>query len=90
MASKFGPVKKGDAVILHQPKKNWFVRGWAMQDWEWLAGGIARFEASVNSETLPGVSEIVVNTNTWDVYAADDPEILKKIAQEYVKPEYTR
>lgn len=89
MAGKYGPVKVGDAVILYHLKIG-FVRGFAREDWEWKAGGLAYFEASINSEVLPGVERMMVNTNQWDVYAADDPEILKKIAQVYVKPFSTR
>lgn len=89
MAGKYGPVKKSDPIILHHPKIG-FVRGFAREDWEWVAGGLAHFEATINSDILPGVEKMVVNTNQWNVYAADDPEILLKIAQEYVKPAYSR
>lgn len=89
MAGKYGPVKQRQGIILYQPKIG-FVRGTAKEDWEWHAGGLARFDAYINSELLPGVQEMSVNTNIWEIYADDDPEILKKIAVEYVKPFQTR
>lgn len=52
--------------------------------------GLAYFRVTLNSKALPGVSEMVINTNTFDVWPADHPEVLKKIAESFIQPEWTR
>lgn len=84
----YGEIKKNDALILHH-KDVGYVRAWAMQEPEGL-GGSALFRVTVNSPLLPGLSEAVINLNLWDVYTVEDPEVLKKIAAQFVKLEWER
>lgn len=77
-------VKNGQALILHN-KEIGFVRAWAAEDHSGVAGGSALFRVNVNSPQLPGIAEAIINTNQWDVYLEDDPVVLKKISDTYVK-----
>ena len=81
-------VKNGDELILVQSKLG-FVRGWAAEDKGQLEG-LAYLSVHVNSAELPGVSEMTVNVNSWDVTHANAPVILKKIAEKYVRMDLVR
>lgn len=83
-----GEIEKDSQLILHH-KKIGYVRAWAEEKPQGL-GGSAYFRVGVNSVNLPGVSEAVINVNTWDVWRADDPKILEKIAKDFVKAEWER
>jgi len=76
-------IEKGDALIIIHSKFG-FVRAWARQDYEPLAGGSASFGVNVNSDSMPGITEMTVNTNQWDVYKIDDPALLQLLLNEYV------
>lgn len=52
--------------------------------------GLAYLRVGLNAKTLPGVSEMTINTNTFDVWQADNLEVLKKIAENFIHPEWTR
>jgi hypothetical protein len=82
------PIKKNDKLIL-KSKEIGYVRGWAMEDEPGL-GGPAYFKVGVNSVALPGICEMVININFWDVYHEDDPKILKEIMNAYIKPAISR
>lgn len=66
-----------------------YMKAWAGETRDsWT--GFANLKVSINSKNLPGVSLMTINTNTWDVWLADNPEVLKKIAETFVQPEWTR
>lgn len=52
--------------------------------------GLAYLKVAINAKTLPGISEMTINTNTFDVWQADNPVVLKKIAESFIHPEWTR
>lgn len=81
-------VEAGDSLIIHSPKTG-YMRAWAREDKDEFLG-IALFKVAINSAALPGVSEMTINLNTWDVWADDDIEVLKEIANTVLKPEYER
>lgn len=87
--SIFDDIKKGTKLILNHPVLG-FVRATAAEDYSRMAGASAVFDVYVNSETLLGVSAMTINTNTWEVYDQDDPEILKKIVDKYLPKESVR
>ena len=78
-------IKKGSALILVHSKFG-FVRAWAQDDYERVSGGLASFEVTVNSENMPGVHEMTINTNQWEVYKNDDPKLLKILIEKFVPP----
>lgn len=71
-------------------KTTGYMKAWAGETKENRFTGLAYFRVTINSKALPGVSEMVINTNTFDVWQADNPEVLKKIAETFVQPEWTR
>lgn len=73
----------GDALIIHHPKIG-YVWAWAKEDFPIGGSGSAIFKVAVNSELLPGVYEMTVNINQWTIYTADDPDVLKVIAQGFL------
>ena len=83
-----GDVTMNQALILVQPKIG-YVRAWSKEDKPEF-DGLAYLRVTVNSDKLPGISEMVINTNQWEVYDANDIEILKKIADASVKQDWYR
>lgn len=70
-------------------KTTGYMKAWAGET-KTRFQGLAYFRVTINSKALPGVSEMVINTNTFDVWQADNPEVLKKIAESFIQPEWTR
>jgi hypothetical protein len=80
----------GDALIIVH-KKFGFVRAWAQQDYKKFGGdGLAIFKVAINSDNMPGIHEMTVNTNEWDIYHDDDPVVLKMIMDKHVPLWLTR
>lgn len=75
--------KSGDPVILVNEKFG-FVRAWIREDYERVSGGLATCLVSVNSQNMPGIGDMTINTNQWDIYKADDPALLKLLINEYI------
>lgn len=82
-----GAIANGDQLFIHSPKTGW-MKARAAQDLEEF--DLAYLDVFINSSALPGVSRMTVNVNTFDVWQQDDPEALEKIANAFIKPEYTR
>lgn len=80
-------IKEKDKLYIFSPTTG-FLHALALEDREPF--GWATFRVAINSEALPGIQEMVINTNTFDVWKDDNPEVLKKIAQQYIKPHITR
>ena len=78
----------GDKLILFNSKIG-YVRAVAMET-KAAFEGLAYFRVGVNAEALPGVSEMVINVNSWDVYPEDDPKVLKDILNMAVPYHLTR
>lgn len=74
--SKYGPVKKGDKIVLHHVGTNDVVAAIARQDWEFRAGSLAHFTAWIEQhDKFPGIESLMVNTNIWNVYPLNDPDL---------------
>lgn len=86
---QYDTISKGDELYIYS-KTTGYMKAWAGEDKKERLGGLAYFKVSINSKSLPGVSEMTINLNTFDAYLADNPEVLKKIAQTFVQPEWTR
>lgn len=86
---QYDEIVKGDELYIYS-KTTGYMKAWAQEDKPDLFGGPALFKVHINSKSLPGVSEMTVNLNTFDAYLADNPEVLKKIAEQFVQPEWTR
>lgn len=80
---------KGDALIL-ESKKFGFVRAWANEDYSRYAGDLAYFEVNVNSANMPGITQMRINTNHFEIYKDDDPVVLKRILDAHVPYWITR
>lgn len=81
-------ISKDDELYIYS-KTTGYMKAWAYEDKEGFTG-LAYFRVAINSKSLPGVSEMVINLNTWDVWLADNPEVLKKIAESFIRPELER
>jgi len=81
-------VAKGDELIIHSPKTG-YLRAWALED-RGEYETVALLEVTINSALLPGISRLTINVNTFDVWAYDNIDVLKKIAAEILKPEFSR
>lgn len=82
-------VKKGDTLIIRSQTTG-YMRAWAEEDKSNSPGDSALLKVMVNSAALPGVTEMEINTNTWDVWLGDDVTVLKKIAEEVLVPDRIR
>lgn len=81
-------VMENDELYIYS-KTTGYMKAWA-QETKTRFQGLAYLKVTVNSKSLPGVSDMTINTNTFDVWQADNPEVLKKIAEQFVQPEWTR
>lgn len=82
-------VKKNDEIYIWS-KTTGFMLAHAAETKENRITGLAYFRVYLNSKALPGVTEMVINVNTWDVWLATNPEVLRKIADSFIRPEYER
>lgn len=82
-------IKAKDGIIIHNKKLEIYAQAWAMEDCPGL-GETALFRVSLNSVDFPGISEMVINLNWWDVYRDDDVYILKRIRDVYLSREIVR
>lgn len=81
-------VKDTDELYIYS-KATGYLKAWAREIKEPYEG-LAYLKVGINAKTLPGISEMTINTNTFDVWQADNPEVLKKIAESFIHPEWTR
>lgn len=81
-------VKDADELYIYS-KATGYLKAWA-QETKARFEGLAYLKVAVNAKTLPGIAEMTINTNTFDVWQADNPEVLKKIAESFIHPEWTR
>ncbi len=81
-------VKDTDELYIYS-KATGYLKAWA-QETKARFEGLAYLKVAINAKTLPGISEMTINTNTFDVWQADNPEVLKKIAESFIHPEWTR
>lgn len=86
---QYDDITKNDELYIYSPTLG-YLKAWALEDKTERFGGLAYFKVSINSKTLPGVSEMTINLNTFDAYKSDNPEVLKKIAETFIKPEWER
>lgn len=85
---QYDDITKGDELFIYSPATG-YMKAWAEEDKEEFSG-LAYFKVSINSKTLPGVSEMTINLNTFDAYQATNPEVLRRIADTFIKPEWER
>lgn len=85
---QYGDINENDELYIYS-KTTGYMKAWAMETRTgWQA--LSYFKVGINSKSLPGVSEMTINLNTFDAYQADNPEVLKKIAESFIQPEWTR
>lgn len=82
------PVKKDEELYIYS-KDTGYLKAWA-QETQGVFEGLAYLRVTINAKTLPDISDMTINTNTFDVWQADNPEVLKKIAESFIHPEWTR
>lgn len=85
---QYDAVNENDELYIYSPATG-YLKAWSMVT-KGEFEGLASLKVVINSEALPGVTEMRINTNTFDVWQADNPVVLKKIADTFIKPEWTR
>lgn len=85
---QYDAVNENDELYIYS-KTTGYMKAWARETKDSFTG-LAYLKVQINSKSLPGISDMTINTNTFDVYQADNPEVLKKIAETFVQPEWTR
>jgi len=81
-------VNDTDELYIYSPATG-YLKAWS-EETKAEFEGLAYLKVAINSKTLPGVTRMTINTNTFDVWKADNPVVLKKIADTFIKPEWTR
>lgn len=81
-------VKDTDELYIYS-KATGYLKAWSEES-KGPYEGLAYLRVAINSKTLPGITKMTINTNTFDVWQADNPEVLKKIAESFIHPEWTR
>lgn len=81
-------VKDADELYIYS-KATGYLKAWARET-KGPYEGLAYLHVEINAKTLPGISEMTINTNTFDVWQADNSVVLKKIAESFIHPEWTR
>lgn len=82
-------VKDTDELYIYS-KATGYLKAWANETKTGRLVEPAYLKVTINAKTLPGISEMTINTNTFDVWQAGNPEVLKKIAESFIHPEWTR
>lgn len=85
---QYDAVTENDELYIYS-KATGYMKAWARETKDQYHS-LATLKVMINSKTLPGIDELRINTNTFDVWQADNPEVLKKIAAMYIQPEWTR
>lgn len=85
---QYDDVEIDEELILYS-KGTGYLKAWADETKKSFEG-LAFLKVGLNSAVLPGISGMTVNTNTFDVWKAENPEALKRVADAFLKPEYTR
>lgn len=86
---QYDAVTENDELYIYSNMTG-YMKALAGETKENRSTGLAYLRVYINSKTLPGISDMTINTNTFDVYRSDNPEVLKKIAETYIRPEWTR
>lgn len=73
-------VKKDEKVVLIDNKTAKVVYGYSQEDKEFQWGGSAMFDVGV-LYGAPGVEQMRVNVNFWDVYRLDDPALGEELVK---------
>lgn len=81
-------VETKDELYIYS-KATGYLKAWSRES-KGKFEGMAYLKVSINAKTLPGISEMTINTNTFDVWQADNSVVLKKIAESFIHPEWTR
>jgi len=81
-------VKKNEKLIVWS-KETGFMWAWALED-KLQHDGLSGFMVELNSAALPGIQQAKLDTNKFDVWKANDPEVLEKVAAHYIKLEWVR
>lgn len=85
---QYGDINDGDELYIYS-KTTGYMKAWARET-KARFQGLAYLKVEINAKALPGVSDMTINLNTFDAYQADNPEVLRKIAEQFVQPEWTR
>lgn len=81
-------VNNGDTLYIYSPKTGYLSA--RARETKGEFEGLAYLMVRIDSKNLPGISEMTINTNTFDVWQAENPEVLKEIAEAFIQPEWTR
>lgn len=75
-----GKVKKDEKVVLIDNKTAKVLYAYSQEDKEFQWGGSAMFDVGV-LKGAPGVEQMRVNVNFWDVYRLDDPALGEELVK---------
>lgn len=81
-------VEANDELYIYS-KATGYLKAWARET-KGPYEGTALLRVQINAKSLPGISDMTINTNTFDVWQADNTVVLKKIAESFIHPEWTR
>lgn len=81
-------VKDTDELYIYS-KTTGYLKAWSRET-RGPYEGLAYLKVQISAKTLPGISDTTINTNTFDVWQADNPVVLKEIAESFIHPEWTR
>lgn len=79
-------VEKNDKLIIFN-KALGYTYAQALEDKEQYTGS-AMLRVAVNSKTLPGVFEMQISVNDWDVWKEESLDGLKQALDSFLKPNY--
>lgn len=86
--TQYDAVKDTDELYIYS-KATGYLKAYA-QETKGQFEGLAYLKVYINAKTLPGISDMTINTNTFDVWRADNLDVLKRIAESFIDPEVTR
>lgn len=82
-------VEANDELYIYS-KATGYLKAWARETKTGRLGELAYLKVQINAKTLPGISDMTINTNIFDVWQADNPVVLKKIAESFIHTEWAR
>lgn len=75
-------VTYGDELLIFN-KKVGFLAAWAEETKESMTG-IATLTVAINSKEFPGVHEMKINTNEFEVWKIENPDAAKALVKAYL------
>lgn len=82
-------VDKGERIIIFNAQIGYMIAT-AAEPKRTSPGDSAVFRVLLNQRKFPGVSQMDINVNQWDVWSFSNTIALQEVAKEAMPPEYQR